>query len=112
MLPTFISATSPTAGKPAEIIDRCLLEIMRPRLNSRVQSGMVWAAYKQLCADRGRNAVSHAMFGRLARWRKDRVGGTVWYLDAELAEGYVGLAPPVKALPEPATIVKGTPTAH
>ena len=29
--------------KPAEIIDRWLLEIMRPRLNSRVQSGIVWS---------------------------------------------------------------------
>ena len=26
--------------------------------------------------------------GRQARWRKDRIGGTVWYLDCGLAEGY------------------------
>ena len=51
---------------------------------------------------------------RLAGRRKDRVGGTVWYLDCELAEGYVGLAPVCapEALPKPATIAKGTPTAH
>ena len=100
--------------KPAEIIERFFLEVVRPRLNSRVQSGMAWLAYKQWCADRGYSAVTHAMFGRLARWRKDRVGGTVWYLDAELAEGYVGQAPVCepKALPGPATIAKCTPTAH
>jgi hypothetical protein len=83
--------------------------------NSRVQSGIVWAAYKQWCADRGYSAVSHAMFGRLARWRKDRIGGTVWSLDAELAEGYSGLAPLCgpKALPASgAVVVKGTPTAQ
>ena len=33
------------------------------------------------------------MFGRLARWRNDRIGGTEWYLDCELAEGYADLAP-------------------
>ena len=55
-----------------------------------------------------------SMFGRLARWRKDRVGGTVWYLDAELAEGYVGLAPVrgQKALPVLSELPKGTSTAH
>ena len=75
---------------------------------------MKWAAYKQWCADRRRGHVSHAKFGRRSRWRKHQAGGTVWYLACELAEGYVGLAPVCapKALPEPATIAKGTPTAH
>jgi hypothetical protein len=101
-------------NKPAEIVERFFLEVMRPRLNGRVQSMAVWTAYQVWCEQRGYGAVSHAMFGRLARWRKDRVGGTVWYLDCELAEGYAGLAPvsAPKALPEPATIAKGTPTAH
>jgi hypothetical protein len=46
--------------------------------------------------------VSHAKVARLARWRKHRAGGIVWYLDCGLAEGYVGLAPicAPKALPE------------
>ena len=52
---------------------------------------------------------SHAKFGRLSRWRKDRVSRNVWYVDAELAEAYVGLAPMCapKALTDPATIAKG-----
>ena len=92
--------------KPEEIIARFFLEAVRPRPNGRVQSGVMWAAYKRWCADRGRGHVSHAMFGRLARWRKDRVGGAVWYLDCELAEAYVGLAPVCepKALPVPAAV--------
>jgi len=50
----------------------------------------MWEAFQEWCADRGLNiAVSHAMFGRLARWQKGRIGGAVWYLDCELAEGYV-----------------------
>ena len=87
---------------------------MRPRLNRRVQSLAVWSAYLQWCADRGLEPVSHAMFGRLARWRKDRIGGTVWYLDCELAEGYAGLAPrrEPKAPPQLGTMVRGTPTTH
>ena len=96
--------------KPEEIIERFFLEVVRPRLNGRVQSVAVWSAYKQWCADRGRQRVSHAMFGRLARWRKDRIGGTVWYLDCELAEGYADLAPArPKALPRPGAMA---PTAH
>jgi hypothetical protein len=99
--------------KPEEIIERFFLEVVRPRLNHRVQSVAVWSAYKQWCADRGRGHESHAMFGRLARWRKDRIGGTVWYLDCELAEGYADLAPArePKALPRP-TMVGGAPTTH
>jgi hypothetical protein len=52
------------------------------------------AAYIQWCPHRELEACSHAMFGRLARWRKDRIGGAVWYLDCELAEGYAQLSAP------------------
>jgi hypothetical protein len=98
--------------KPGEIVERFFLEVVRPRLNGRVQSGTVWSAYKQWCADRGRGHVSHAMFGRLARWRKDRIGGIVWYLDCELAEGYAEVTLAPKALPRLGIMVKGTPTTH
>jgi hypothetical protein len=41
------------------------------------------------------------MFSHLARWRKDRIGGTGYYLDCEVAEGYteLPLAMKPKALP-------------
>jgi hypothetical protein len=47
-------------------------------------------------------------------WRKDRIGGAVWYLDCELAEGYADLAPAPesKALPRLGLMVKGTQTTH
>ena len=101
--------------KPGEIIERFFLEVVRPRMNRRVQSIVVWSAYLQWCADRGLEPpVSHAMFGRMARWRKDRIGGTVWYLDCELAEGYanLALAREPKALPRLGPMVKGTQTAQ
>ena len=97
---------------PADIIERFFLEVVRPRLNGRVQSVAVWSAYGQWCADRGRESLSHAMFGRLARWRKDRIGGTVWYLDCELAEGYRDLAPSSKTLPRLGAMAKAGHTAH
>jgi hypothetical protein len=55
--------------------------------------------------------LSDCNLGRLARWRKDRIGGTVWYLDCELAEGYANLAPArePKALPRLGPMVKGAP---
>ena len=100
--------------KPEEIIERFFAEVVRPSINRRVQSLAVWSAYAQWCADRGLDPMSHAMFGRLARWRKDRIGGTVWYLDCELAEGYAELAPlrEPKALPRLGTVVKSTPPTH
>jgi hypothetical protein len=65
--------------------------VVRPALNRRIQSLAAWSAYVRWCAAKGIDAVSHARFGRLARWRKERIGGTAWYLDCELAEGYTDL---------------------
>ena len=90
---------------PAEIIERFFLEVARRRIGPRVQSMTVWSAYKVWCAQRGYSPVSHAMFGRLARWPKHWKSGTMWYLDCELADGYVALTPASvpKALPVSAT---------
>jgi hypothetical protein len=60
--------------KPHDIVERFFLEVERPA-HRRVQSLAVWSAYARWCAARGIDAVSHARFGRLARWRKDRIGG-------------------------------------
>jgi hypothetical protein len=98
---------------PAEIIERFFLEVVRPALNRRVQSLALWSAYVQWCTDRGLVTISHARFGRLARWRKDRIGGAVWYLDCELAEGYALITTrEAKAIPRLGVMVRGTSTAH
>lgn len=99
---------------PGEIVERFFLEVVRPRLNSRVQSTAVWSAYKNWAVERGLSYVSHTKFARLARWRKERVGGNVWYLDCELAEGYAELAPATKpkALPRLGVMAKSTSTAY
>jgi hypothetical protein len=105
--------------KPRDIVERFFLEVVRPALNRRVRSLVMREAFVQWCADRRIEVeISHAMFGRLARWRKDRIGGVVWYLDCELAEGYADLtldkARDPKALPHPrlGTMDKGAQTAH
>jgi hypothetical protein len=103
----------PLDEKPQDIVERFFLEVVRPALNRRVRSLVMWEAFRQWCADRSIDiAVSHAMFGRLTRWHKGRVGGAVWYLDCELAEGYADLVPErePKALPRPATMVRGALT--
>lgn len=38
--------------KPAEIIERFFLEVVRPSFNRRAQSVAVWSAYTQWCSDR------------------------------------------------------------
>jgi hypothetical protein len=100
--------------KPQDIVERFFPEVVRPALGRRIQSLAVWSAYVRWCSDRGVDAVSHARFGRLARWRKDRIGGAVWYLDCELAEDYarLGSSRTTKALPRFGTMTKGTHIAH
>jgi len=60
------------------------------------------------------DAVSHAMFGRLTRWRKDRIGGTAWHLNCELAEGDASLSPARthKKLPRLGIMAKAAQTTH
>jgi hypothetical protein len=83
----------------------------RPALNRRVRSLVMWQVFQLWCADRGIDmGVSHAMFGRLARWQKGRIGGAVRYLDCELAEGYVVHEP--KRLPAPRIVVEGSKVTH
>src|SRR5262245_12107413 len=82
--------------KPADIVERFFLEIVRPVVNRRVRSLVMWETFQQWRADRSIDiTISHAMFGRLSRWHKGRVGGAVWYLDCELAEGYAVHEPKV-----------------
>jgi hypothetical protein len=51
---------------------------------------------------------------RLVRRRNERIGGTVWYLDCELAEGYADLspAPEPTAIPRLGPMVKSAQTTH
>lgn len=80
---------------PGDIIERFFLEVIRPTVGKRASSAAVSAAYEAWCRDRGFEPVSSSMFGRLAPWRKARIGGYVWYLDAVIADAYdVGLASP------------------
>jgi hypothetical protein len=74
-----------------------------------VQSEVVWKAYKQWCIDRDLPYVSHTMFGRLARWPKER-SGNVWYVGCELVDERAKLAPAKpKALPRLGAMAKALP---
>jgi hypothetical protein len=95
-------------GERAEdIIERFFREGVRPKRYGRVQSEVVWKAYKQWCIDRDIPYVSHTKFGRLARWRKER-SGNVWYINCELVEDRAKLAPAMqpKALPRLGAMAK------
>jgi len=79
----------PIDEKPGDIVERFFPEIVRPLLNGQVRSLAMWEAYVHSGAPTVSSRLSrHAMFGRLARWR---IGGAVWYLDCELAEGYANV---------------------
>jgi hypothetical protein len=67
----------PIDEKPGDTVERFFLEVVRSLLKGRVRSLVMWEAYIQWCTHRELEACSHAMFGRLARWDKDRIGGAV-----------------------------------
>ena len=86
-----------TIEAPADTIERFFRECIRPALGERVTASAMAAAYEQWCVAGGRVPVSSNMFGRLAPWRKDRIGGRIWYLDAFLSEEIASAAPALRA---------------
>jgi hypothetical protein len=70
---------------PTDAIGRFVLESVRPTLGARVSGSEMFAAYEGWCERQGLEPVSPTMFGRLVPWRKERIGGRIWYLDAMLA---------------------------
>jgi hypothetical protein len=94
--------------RPEDIIARFFREGTRPKINGRVQSEVMWKAYRQWCIDHDLPYVSHTMFGKLARWPKER-SGNVWYVGCELVEDRAKLPSLTKpkALPRLGTMAKG-----
>jgi hypothetical protein len=90
-----------------EEITRFFREGVRPRINGRVQSEVAWRAYKQWCINRDLPHVSHTMFGKLARWPKER-RGNVWYVGCELVEERAKLPPPAKPKARLGTMAEST----
>src|SRR5262245_10562874 len=50
---------------------RVVLQAVRSARGRRVQSQTLWSVFKHWCSDRAIDPVSHAKFGKLARWPKD-----------------------------------------
>jgi len=70
---------------PLDVIERFRGERVRPAQGGRVAASEMHAAFCGWCTERGIEPVSTMQFGQLARWRKDKIGGRVWYLDLALA---------------------------
>jgi hypothetical protein len=81
-----------TIEAPTDAIERFFRECVRPALGERVSASVMSAAYEQWCTASEREPVSPNMFGRRAPWRKDRIGGRVWYLDACLSGEFTSAA--------------------
>jgi hypothetical protein len=74
-------------------IKRFFLQAVRTASGERVAASTVVAAYQSWCADQGLKPQSATMFGRLAPWPKQRIGGRIWYLDATISEPYADRDP-------------------
>ena len=84
-LPSSPAGLSPlTIEGPSDAIARFIRERVRARRGARIAGSDLFAAYEHWCEREGLQSVSLAAFGRQVEWRKGRVGGRVWYLDATL----------------------------
>lgn len=68
--------------QPSDAVNRFLLERVQPVLGSRISGSEMYAAYEGWCTEQGMEPVTGVLFGRIVQWRKAKVGGRVWYLDA------------------------------
>ena len=71
---------------PSDAICRFMLERVRPSVGGRVAGSDLFAAYERWCERDGLSPVSTTAFGRFVPWRKGRVGGRIWYLNAALQD--------------------------
>lgn len=71
-----------TVEGPGDAVQRFVLERIRPVQGERVSGSAMFAAYEAWCEAQGFEPLSSALFGRMVPWRKERIGGRVWYLDA------------------------------
>jgi hypothetical protein len=70
----------------ADQIKRFFRDAVRLEHGKRIGAATLLAAYQAWCAAKGLKPQSATMFGRLAPWPKERVGGRVWYVNAILLE--------------------------
>lgn len=77
---------------PAQAVERFFLQCVAPALGERTLAYQVYANYSAWCSSRGISPVSSNQFGRMAQWRSRKVGGRIYYLDAQLRQGPLRLA--------------------
>ena len=79
----------PSFGSRAMFFQTCVL----PADDQRVPSSIVYRAYQAWCHEIGIKPVSQNVFGRDPPWPKDKIGGTVYYMNCQMAAGYDVLSP-------------------
>lgn len=82
----------PAPETPADARERFFREVVIPCQGGRLTGTQVYLAYAAWCRDHKLEPISPHVFGRDPPWTKERIGGTVWYLDAQLAGAYAGPA--------------------
>lgn len=97
---------------PRQMLEHFFGAVARFSMNDRVQSVGMYAAFVQWCGDHRLEPMSHAMFGRLAQWPKAKIGGVVYYLDCDLAEGYASQIMRPEDLSRPNVSTRGALTTH
>lgn len=84
-------APEPTAVDPAPVLGsraHFFKDCVMPDDSDRVSSAIVYRAYQGWCKQIGVEPVSSQVFGRDPPWPKEKIGGTVFYLNCRMAAGY------------------------
>lgn len=82
--------SAPVLGSRAHFFKECVM----PDQSDRVSAAIMYRAYQGWCQRIGVEPVSAQVFGRDPPWQKEKIGGTVFYLNCKMAAGYdVGTGP-------------------
>lgn len=66
-------------------------EAVMPENGQRVASAIMYRGYQAWCQKIGVESVSAQVFGKDSPWPKEKIGGTIYYLNCQMAAGYDAL---------------------
>lgn len=84
----------PIIETPVQVRARFFKTCVLPIGGQRVAGDPMYIGYHRWCTDNGHEPMTRQKFGTDVPWRKQNIGGKIWYLDARLIEAYADNSAP------------------
>ena len=75
---------TPVFGSRSHFFNECVV----PEHGNRVASAIMYRGYQAWCQRLGVEPMAAQVFGKDAPWSKEKIGGTIYYLNSRMAHGY------------------------